>query len=164
VVGFGGLGHLAVKIAHAMGAEVTLFSSTESKRDHAMQMGATHFVPSNSPSGAGNERQLDLIIVTVNADLPWNEYLKTLRSDGTLCFVGIPPSPMTLHPVELLECRLRVCGSPIGGRYHIRRMLEFCHQRQIGAQIETFPLEAVNEAIEKVRKNEVRYRAVLVRD
>ncbi|MBI4405495.1 MAG: NAD(P)-dependent alcohol dehydrogenase [Deltaproteobacteria bacterium] len=163
VIALGGLGHLAVKMAAHMGYDVTLFSSSEKKQQAAESMGARHFVPSNKASEIRKlGRNLDLILVTANADLPWNTYLETLRSDGTLCFVGVPPSSLSVQVFELLGKRLRVVASPIGSRHDISRMLEFCARHKITAATELFPLEKVNEGLKRVREGSVRFRAVLI--
>jgi alcohol/geraniol dehydrogenase (NADP+) len=162
VIGLGGLGHLAVKIARAMGYEVTLFSSTPEKKKEAEALGVHHFVASNeAESISATDRRLDLVLVTANVDLPWAPYLKTLRSNGALCFVGIPPSPLSISPVELMNRQLRVTASNIASRHQIEAMLEFCVRNEIGATAETYPIEKVNEVLPRVRANRVRYRAVL---
>ena len=164
VVGIGGLGHLAVKIAVAMGHEVTVFSSSESKRAEAALLGAQHFVDSSDAEKIRNgaRSRLDLVLVTANVDLPWDAYLDTLRADGTLCFVGVPPSPVAFLVGQLLAKRRRIAASPIGSRREMREMLDFCAQHQILAQSEIFAMHEVAVAIDKVRNNQVRYRAVLV--
>jgi len=164
IVGLGGLGHLAVKFARAMGLEVTLFSSSPKKEQEARAMGAHHFVASNERNAIAKiQRTLDLVLVTANVDLPWVEYLDTLRTDGTLCFVGLPPSPITFSVGSILDKRTRVMGSPIASRAQICQMLEFCAHHRISADVERFAFDQVNEAVEAVRANRVHYRAVLTR-
>jgi uncharacterized zinc-type alcohol dehydrogenase-like protein len=165
IVGIGGLGHLAVRMAAAMGYEVTVFSSTPAKEAEARRLGAHFFVNSSDPDNIGQQAhgRLDLVLVTANVDLPWGEYLDTLRADGTLCFVGVPPAPVTFELGQLLGLRRRIAASPIGSSQTMRQMLEFCARHQILAQAEIFPMAEVNRAVAKVRKNDVRYRAVLVR-
>ncbi len=163
VVGLGGLGHLAVKFAVAMGYSVTLFSSSLAKKAEAETMGVRQFVDSSSADSIVNFGQnLDLIIMTANVDLPWPAYLSTLKVDGTLCFVGIPPSPMTFHVSEILDRRIKITASPICDRYNLQRMVEFAETHQLGATIETYPMDRVNDAIQAVRDQKVRYRAVLI--
>ncbi len=158
VVGLGGLGHLAVKMAHAMGHHVVAFSSTPGKR------GDFEFVDSRSAEAIGAvSRKLDLVLVTANVDLPWEAYLSTLRADGTLCFVGIPPSPLQIPVGAMLGKRLRVTASPIGSRARIQEMLEFCARNGVRAQVEVFPMQKVNEVLPLVKENRVRFRAVLSR-
>ncbi len=164
VVAIGGLGHLAVKFAKAMGFEVTAFSSSESKRQEAMNMGADIFVSSRSADDiAAIGRRLDMVLVTAPVDLPWDAYLKTLRTDGTLCFVGVPPSPVKLHIGEILDKRIRVAASTTASRRRIVQMLEFAALHELGADIERFAMDDVNAVLPKVRANEVHYRAVLTR-
>lgn len=163
IVGLGGLGHIAVKMAVAMGYSVTVFSSSRGKIAEAIEMGASQVVSSSDPiqiEALG--RFLDLIIVTANVDLPWESYLRTLRSDGTLCFVGIPPSSLQFGLGEILDKRLRVSASPIASRARIRQMLEFCSLRGVLPQSETFSMSEVNGVLERVKENRVRYRAVLI--
>ena len=166
VVGIGGLGHLAVKLAVAMGHEVTVFSSSASKEAEARQLGAHQFVHSADAASirAAATDRLDLVLVTAAVDLPWDAYLDALRADGTLCFVGVPPSALDVHVGQLLNRRKRIAASPIGSRQMIRELLEFCARHGIWAQSELFALRDVNAAVAKVRANTVRYRAVLVRD
>lgn len=164
IVGVGGLGHLAVKIAKAMGAEVTVYSSSADKEKETKAFGAQLFVHTKNPEAiSGGGRHHDLVLVTANVDLPWNEYLKTLRAEGTLCFVGIPPSEYALNISSLLGKRLRISGSPIGSRKEILEMLSFCDEHKILATAERFPMDQVDAALERVKKNTVRYRAVLLR-
>lgn len=164
IVGVGGLGHLAIKFASALGCEVTVFSSSPSKKKEAEEMGAHHFVASADPKEIKKVgARLDLVLVTANVDLPWPAYLQTLRADGTLCFVGIPPSDLNFNVGLLLGKRRRVAASPIGSRARIQEMLEFCARHKITATVETFALDNVNQAISQVRENRVRYRAVLAR-
>ncbi len=163
VVALGGLGHLAVKFAKGMGADVTLFSSNPKKAAQASSLNVDNFVSSVDASEIERSgRKLDLIIVTANVDLPWASYLKTLRADGTLCFVGIPPSPMTLPVFELMGKRLRVAASPIASRGEIARMIEFAARNDISADVELFAMDKANEALTRVREGAVRHRAVLV--
>jgi uncharacterized zinc-type alcohol dehydrogenase-like protein len=164
VIGIGGLGHMAVKIAHAMDAEVTAFSSSPSKEKEAKKMGADHFVASTSSEAVTSlGPSFDFILVTANVDLNWSDYLKTLRIDGTMCFVGIPPSPLIINMDDILDKRSRITGSPIGSRIQMTQMLEFCASRGISPDSEMFKFQDVNNALEKVRKNQIHYRAVLAK-
>jgi uncharacterized zinc-type alcohol dehydrogenase-like protein len=164
ILGLGGLGHLAVKFSHAMGHEVSVFSHSPSKEKEAKALGAHHFYHGEAKQVAQElERKLDLLIVTANVDLPYPEYLSTLRANGTLCFVGIPPSPITLGVGALLGGRIRVSASPIGSPWRIREMLDFARTHGVMATSEIMPMEQANEAMAKVKANKVRYRAVLTR-
>jgi uncharacterized zinc-type alcohol dehydrogenase-like protein len=164
IVGMGGLGHLAVKFARTLGLEVTLFSSSPSKRTEAEAMGIHHFVASNEKGAITSVgRKLDMVLVTANVDLPWSDYLKTIRSEGSLCFVGVPPSPLQFSINELMGHRVRVTASPIASRAQIHQMLDFCAVHGITADAEVYPMDQVNDVLEKVRSNRVHYRAVLKR-
>lgn len=164
IVGLGGLGNMAVKMANKMGYEVTVFSSSKRKQQEAEKMGAHHFVSSldeNEIMSLG--RKLDLVLVTANVDLNWGAFLNVLKTDGTLCFVGIPPSSFSLNVIQLLDRRLRVAASPIASVSQIRNMISFCDRNEIVSEIETFKFQDVNAAVQKVRENKAHFRAVLVK-
>lgn len=164
IVGLGGLGHLAVKFAHALGHEVAVFSSSPSKKEEALKLGAHRFLSSASKEEIESVGpHFDLVLVTANVDLPYTAYLSTLRSDGALCFVGIPPSPLTVPVDVLLGKRLRVTASPIGSPARILEMIDFAGRHGIMADAELFPMDEVNAVLPKVKANKVRYRAVLSR-
>jgi uncharacterized zinc-type alcohol dehydrogenase-like protein len=127
-------------------------------------MGAHHFLPGGTEEEIrATGKKLDLVLVTANVDLPYPAYLSTLRADGALCFVGIPPSPLTIPVGYLLGRRLRVTASPIGSPSRILEMLDFSERHGILADSEIFAMQEVNEVLEKVKANKVRYRAVLSR-
>lgn len=163
VIGIGGLGHLAIQFARVFGAEVTAFSTSPAKEKEARELGAHHFVNTRESRGlkelAGS---FDFILNTANADEDWGVYLQALRPNGTLCFVGVPPKPVTVPAFALISGNRTVTGSPIGSPQRIREMLEVAARHGVKAQTELFPMAKVNEAIEKVKKGKVRYRAVLV--
>ena len=165
IVGLGGLGHLAVRLAVALGHTVTVFTSSASKQASALAAGASQVVDSADAAAivAAAGDQLDLVLVTAAADLPWAAYIDTLAADGTLCFVGIPPQPISLNVGQLLNKRRKIVASPIGNRQTMIDLLALCDQHQIVAQTEQFALADVNTALDRVRTNQVRYRAVLVR-
>jgi len=160
VIGLGGLGHLAVQFAAKLGAEVTVFSSSRDKEASARDLGAKRF----SVGAQGKPGSLDFILSTVSADLDWSPFMELLGPDGKLCFVGVAPKPIQIPVFSLIGGRKSVCGSPIGGRKDIRRMLDFAAKGGIRAKTEALPLARVNEAIEKVRRNQARYRMVLVNE
>ena len=162
VIGIGGLGHLALRFARAWGCEVTAFTSTPAKEIEARGFGAHHVVSSvDSAAFAARAGSLDFLISTVNVDLDWAAYVNLLRPNGTLCFVGVPPSNLNLSAFQLIAGQRAVAGSVIGGRAAIREMLDFAARHGITAQTEEMPLARVNEALDRVRRNQARYRMVL---
>jgi uncharacterized zinc-type alcohol dehydrogenase-like protein len=162
VVGIGGLGHLAVQFARVFGAEVVAFSSSVAKEDEARALGASHFVNSRETKAMREViGALDLIVSTVNADQDWAPYIQALRPTGTLCFVGLPPSPITVQALPLVSGIRSISGSPIGSPSRLREMLDVASRHGVKAKTERFAMAEANEAIEKVKKNKVRYRAVL---
>jgi alcohol/geraniol dehydrogenase (NADP+) len=162
VVGIGGLGHLAIQFARVFGAEVTAFSTSATKEQEARTFGAHRFVNTRETKAmkevAGS---LDFILSTINADQDWGVYIQALRPTGTLCFVGVPPSPVALQAFPLVSGMRSITGSPIGSPHQLREMLDVAARHDVKAQAERFPMAKANEAIEKVKKNKVRYRAVL---
>lgn len=163
VVGIGGLGHMAVKFAAAMGAEVTVFTTSETKRAEAHKLGATHVVLSKSEAEMKNAaKTLDLIIDTVAAEHDLNPYLSALRRDGTLVLLGIPehahPSPSV---GKLVGGRKSIAGSTIGGTVETREMLEFCSKHNIVSDIELINIQDINTAYERMLKGDVHYRFVI---
>jgi len=162
VVGIGGLGHLAIQFARVFGAEVTAFSTSLAKEAEARALGAHHFVNSRESKAmkevAGS---LDFLITTINADQDWSAYLQTLRPNGILWFVGVPPSPVAIHAFPLISGLRTIGGSPVGSPFRLREMLDVAARHGIKATTELFPMDKANEAIDKVRKGKVRYRAVL---
>jgi uncharacterized zinc-type alcohol dehydrogenase-like protein len=162
IIGIGGLGHIAIQFARVFGAEVTAFSTSSAKEAEARSLGAHHFVNTRESRAlkevAGS---LDFILSTINADQDWGVYVQSLRPTGTLCFVGIPPSPVTVQAFPLISGVRSITGNPTGSPHSIREMLDVAARHGIKAQTESFPMAKANEAIEKVKKNKVRYRAVL---
>jgi uncharacterized zinc-type alcohol dehydrogenase-like protein len=162
IVGIGGLGHIAIQFARVFGAEVTAFSTSAGKEEEVRALGAHRFVNSRESKAlkevAGS---LDFILSTVNADQDWGTYVQALRPTGTLCFVGVPPSPVAVHAFPLISGLRSITGNPTGSPYRIREMLDVAARHGVKAQTERFPMARANEAIEKVKKNKVRYRAVL---
>ncbi len=162
VIGIGGLGHLALQFARVFGAEVTAFSTSPGKESEARSLGAHHFCNSReSKSMKALAGSFDLILSTVYADQDWPAFLGALRPQGQLCLVGAPqrplqvPAPMLVLPSKVLR------GSNTGGPLQIAEMLDVAARHNVKAQIERFPMGRVNEAVAKVRKGAVRYRAVL---
>lgn len=162
VVGLGGLGHMAVKIAHALGAEVTVLSQSLKKLEDGMRLGADHYFATTDPATfAQLAGAFDLIINTVSAPIDVNTYLRLLAVDGTLVNVGAPPEPMRVDAFTLIEGRRSFAGSAIGGIAETQEMLEFCAEHGIVSDIEVIGIDGVNEAYERVLASDVRYRFVI---
>jgi alcohol/geraniol dehydrogenase (NADP+) len=162
IVGIGGLGHMAVQFARVFGAEVTAFSSSSAKEEEARALGANHFVNSRETKAMRDVTgSMDLILSTVNADQDWGPYIQALRPTGTLCFVGLPPSPVLVQASALISGVRSISGNPTGSPARLREMLDVASRHGVKARTERFAMAEANEAIEKVKKNKVRYRAVL---
>jgi alcohol/geraniol dehydrogenase (NADP+) len=162
IVGIGGLGHMAIQFARVFGAEVVAFSTSTAKEEEARSLGAHHFVNSRESKAMKEVAgALDFILNTANADQDWNVYIQALRPTGTLCFVGVPPSPVSVHAFPLVSATRTITGSPIGSPHRIREMLDVAARHGVKATTECFSMSKANEAIDKVKKNKVRYRAVL---
>lgn len=162
VVALGGLGHMAVKIARAMGAHVTVLSTSPSKRDDALKLGADDFAATADKTTfkrlAG---KFDFIIDTVSAPHDYNAYLGLLRRDGTMILVGLPDQPVPLSAGPLVMGRRRLAGSLIGGIRETQEMLDFCAEHGVASDIELIPIAKINEAYERMIKGDVRYRFVI---
>ncbi|PZU39453.1 MAG: alcohol dehydrogenase [Microbacterium sp.] len=162
VVGMGGLGHMAVKIAAALGAEVTVLSQTLSKKDDALRFGAgAHYATSDPATLKELRGSFDLIINTVSAPLDLDAYLKLLRLDGTMVNVGAPPEALPLHVFTLFAGRRSFAGSSIGGIRETQEMLDFCAEHGIAPEVEVIAAAQINEAYERVLRSDVRYRFVI---
>ena len=162
VVGLGGLGHMAVKFAAAFGAEVTVLSTSKSKEQDALNLGATHFAVTTSPDTMKKLRgQFDFILSTISAAHDYNEYLNLLTLDGTMVVVGVPPNPTAVHAFSLIGKRRSLAGSLIGGIKETQEMLDFCGENNIVSDVEVINMSAINEAYERMLKGDVRYRFVI---
>jgi uncharacterized zinc-type alcohol dehydrogenase-like protein len=162
VVGLGGLGHMAVKIAHALGAEVTVLSQSLKKQEDGLKLGADHYFATSDPDTfAALANSFDLIINTVSASVDINAYLGLLAVDGTLVNVGAPPKPMRVNAMSLIGARRSFAGSMIGGIAQTQEMLDFCAEHGIVSEIEVISAEQINEAYERVLASDVRYRFVI---
>jgi len=161
VVGLGGLGHMAVKIAKAMGARVTVVSHSDKKRDDALRLGADDFL-NTSEAGAfrANAKRFDLILDTVSAAHDYNAYLQMVKRGGIMVLVGLPPAS-PVNPSLLVMQQRCLAGSLIGGIAETQEMLDFCAQHGILSDIETIPAAMVNEAYERMLRSDVRYRFVI---
>lgn len=162
VVGLGGLGHMAVKIAKAMGAEVTVFSTSPNKEKDAKRLGAKNFVLSTEPQNfASLAGRLDLIIDTVSANHDFSPYLLTLKMDGTHVLVGAAPEPNQVAAMALIYGRKKLTGSLIGGIKETQEMLDFCARKKVLSDIELISANEINEAFERTIKGQVKYRFVI---
>jgi alcohol dehydrogenase (NADP+) len=162
VVGLGGLGHMAVKLAVSMGAKVTVLSTSGGKEADARRLGATDFVVTKDPAAFKRlARQFDLIIDTVSAPHDYNAYLSLLRPRGTMAIVGAPAEPTALHAFSLILGGRRLLGSVIGGIAETQEMLDHCAKHGIASDIELIPIQKINEAYDRVMKSDVRYRFVI---
>ncbi|CAM3220710.1 NADP-dependent alcohol dehydrogenase C 2 [Arthrobacter ulcerisalmonis] len=162
VVGLGGLGHMAVKIAAAMGAEVTVLSQSLKKQEDGLRLGAQHYYATSEPETferlAGS---FNLIINTVSASIDISAYLQLLALDGALVNVGAPAEPLPVNAFALIGGRRSFAGSMIGGIRETQEMLDFCAAHKIGAEVEVISADKINEAYERVLASDVRYRFVI---
>ncbi|MDH6125659.1 NAD(P)-dependent alcohol dehydrogenase [Kitasatospora sp. GP82] len=162
IIGLGGLGHMGVKIAHAMGAEVTVLSQSLRKQEDGLRLGADHFYATSDPATftelAGS---FDLIVSTVSANLDMDAYLGLLAVDGTLVNVGAPGEPNSVSMFSLIMGRKTLAGSMIGGIRETQEMLDFCAAHGLGAEIEKIGADRINEAYQRVLASDVRYRFVI---
>jgi uncharacterized zinc-type alcohol dehydrogenase-like protein len=162
IIGLGGLGHMAVKLAHAMGAEVTVLSQSLKKQEDGLRLGADHYY---ATSDLGTFETLagsfDLIVNTVSARIDLDAYLQLLAVDGALVNVGAPADPLSLNVFSLIVGRRSFAGSLIGGIRETQEMLDFCAEHGIGAEIEVIPADKINYAYDRVLASDVRYRFVI---
>ncbi|MBL8919949.1 MAG: NAD(P)-dependent alcohol dehydrogenase [Myxococcaceae bacterium] len=162
VVGLGGLGHMAVKLAHALGAEVTMLSTSAAKKADAQRLGASDFaLTTERATFKTHAGRFDLLIDTVAATHDVDALFRLLKPFGALVIVGIPPKSLELKAGSLVGGNKRFAGSSIGGMRETQEVLDFCGQHRIGADVEVIPAEAVNTAYERMIKNDVRYRFVI---
>ncbi len=162
ILGLGGLGHMGVKIAHALGAEVTVLSHSLEKQEEGKKMGADNFYSTSDPKTFEKlNGYFDLIINTVSVDLDWNQYLNLLALDGTMVVVGVPEKQTLIGAVPLIGARRSLAGSAIGGIKETQEMLDFCSKNNLVCDIELVPIQNVNEAYERVINSDVRYRFVI---
>jgi alcohol dehydrogenase (NADP+) len=162
IVGMGGLGHVGVKIAHALGAEVTVLSQTLSKEEDGRRFGADHYYATNDDATFEQLKgRFDLIINTVSTELPIDTYLSLLRRDGAFVMVGLPPGPLPVQAESLVNFRLSFTGSSIGGIRETQEMLDFCAEHHVGAEIEVISGAQIDHAWDRVVDSSVRYRFVI---
>jgi uncharacterized zinc-type alcohol dehydrogenase-like protein len=159
VVGLGGLGHMGVKLAHALGAHVVVFTTSPNKKDDALRLGADEVVVSrNTDEMRKHTGSFDFILDAVSADHDINAYIQLLRRDGNITLVGAPEKPLAVAAFGLLFGRRSLSGSPIGGIPETQEMLDFCGEHNITADVEVIPIQKVNEAYERLLKSDVKYR------
>jgi alcohol dehydrogenase (NADP+) len=162
VVGLGGLGHMAVKLAASMGAEVTMLSTSRAKEADARRLGAHAFeLTGDDATFQKLAGRLDLIIDTISAEHDYNRYLGLLRPFGTMVLLGVPPTPAPVHAFSLIGGNRRLVGSLIGGLAETQEMLDYCGQHHIVSDIEIIPIQKINEAYERMLRGDVRYRFVI---
>jgi uncharacterized zinc-type alcohol dehydrogenase-like protein len=162
IVGVGGLGHLGIQFARAMGCEVTALSSSPEKEDDARRLGAHHFVVTREGEAlAGIARTLDVVLSTAFVTQDWPRLVSALRPNGTLCLVGVPAEPLALSAGALLGAQRSVTGSAIGGRPAIREMLDFAARHGVAAQVQARSMAEADAGLDDVRQGRARYRVVL---
>ncbi|MDL9935219.1 NAD(P)-dependent alcohol dehydrogenase [Gordonia sp. ABSL1-1] len=162
IIGLGGLGHMGVKLAHAMGAEVTVLSQSLKKMEDGLRLGADHYYATSDPDTFKALRnEFDLILNTVSANLDLKQYLGLLAIDGTLVELGLPEHPIEVPAFALVANRRSFAGSMIGGIAQTQEMLDFCAEHGIGSEIEVIAADAINDAYDRVVASDVRYRFVI---
>ena len=162
IIGLGGLGHMGVKFAVAMGAETTVFSHSPSKENDAKAMGAHHFVSTKDPQNLKDlEKQYDLLLNTVSADIDLEPYLQMLKLDGTLVVIGLPGKPYAINAGTLLGQRRSLSGSMIGGIAQLQEMLDFCGEKSIVSDVEVINADYINTAYDRTVASDVKYRFVI---
>jgi len=159
VVGLGGLGHMGVKFAHALGAHVVVFTTSANKKDDALRLGADEVVLSkNANEMQGHAGSFDFILDAVSANHDIGAYINLLRRDGNITLVGAPEKPLAIAAFALIMGRRSLSGSPIGGIAETQEMLDFCGKHNITADVEVIPIQKINEAYERLLKADVKYR------
>ena len=162
IIGLGGLGHIGVKIAHALGAEVTVLSHSLKKQQDAKKMRADYFYATSDPKTFEKlEGYFDIMVNTVSANLDLNKYLNLLQLDGTMILVGVPEKDTLFNAHSLITARRNLAGSLIGGINETQEMLDFCSEHNISCDVELIPIQKVNEAYERILNSDVRYRVVI---
>jgi alcohol dehydrogenase (NADP+) len=162
IVGMGGLGHMGVKIGHALGADITVLSQSLSKKEDGLKLGASAYYATSNPETFKELRgTFDLIINTVGTAVDWNKYLNLLKIDGSMVLVGLPETAVPVHAFSLVGGRRSLSGSSIGSIKETQEMLDFCSKHNIVSEIELIRMQDVNDAYERVIKSDVRYRFVI---
>lgn len=162
VIGLGGLGHMAVKLAAAMGAEVTVLSRSDNKEGDAKKLGALHFENTKNPDSVKKlAGKFDFILNTVSAPNSYDDALSYLKSKGTMVVVGAPPEPSQVSGFSLILGNKNLAGSLIGGIRETQEMLDFCEEHNIVSEVEVIPISNINEAYERILRSDVKYRFVI---
>lgn len=161
IIGIGGLGHMAIKIAKAMGAKVVVFTTSPSKMEDAKKLGADEAVLSTDPAQMKARKGFDMILDTVSAKHNINAYLNALKVDGSVVLVGLPNEPLEIGAFNVVNGRKSFSGSNIGGIAETQEVIDFCAEHNITADIELIRLDQVNEALERLEKGDVKYRFVI---
>ena len=162
IVGLGGLGHMALKFAHSFGAHVVQFTTSLKKRDDALRLGADEVVLSTDPEAMkAHVKSFDFILDTVSAPHAIDDYLALLKQDATLTLVGLPETPPSFGVFSLITKRASIAGSMIGGMPETQEMLDYCGEHNIVSEVEVIPIDRVNEAFERLLKQDVKYRFVI---
>jgi alcohol dehydrogenase (NADP+) len=162
IVGLGGLGHMGVKFAASFGADVTVLSTSKSKQQDALNLGAHHFEVTTDPSTMKKlQGHFDFILSTISAQHDYNQYLSLLTLNGTMVVVGVPPQPSVVQAFSLIGKRRSIAGSLIGGIKETQEMLDYCAEHNIVSEVEVIKASEVNEAYERMMKGDVRYRFVI---
>jgi uncharacterized zinc-type alcohol dehydrogenase-like protein len=165
VIGIGGLGHLAIQFAKALGCKVTALSSSPEKKAEAFEFGAENFLNINDQSQLDMARgSMDLLLYTSHGKGDWTSLLDCLKTRGRLVVIGFSDEPVTFEPLELIVNQLSITGSLIGSRESMKEMLTFAHQHGIKPKIELMPMSQVNDALQRLKENKARYRIVLIRE
>jgi len=162
VVGLGGLGHMAVQFAHALGAKVSVFHHQPDRKSDALALGAERFfLNTEKDQLAVNKASFDFILIATDAALDYQAYIDMLRAEGRLCFVGIPQKDIAISVFSLIIGQKSICASPLGNRKRMQEVLQFAAQNKIVPWVEVMPMSSVNEALAKMARGEAKYRIVL---
>jgi uncharacterized zinc-type alcohol dehydrogenase-like protein len=165
IIGVGGLGHLAIQFAHALGNEVTAISSSPGKKEQALKFGADHFIFAEDQTSMRQVRySFDLLLYTSHGKSDWTSLVNSLKTKGRLVIIGFSDVPVTFDPLELVAKQMSITGSFLGNRVAMKEMLSFAQAQGIAPEIELMPMSQANDAIRRMRENRARYRIVLVND
>ena len=162
IAGLGGLGHMGLKFASSFGAEVVVFSTSDSKKQEALDMGAKHFVNIKNPKDVSNHvNSCDYILDTVSANRDMAQVFSFLKTDGLIMIVGLPMEPLSISSFSLIDKRKGIVGSSIGSIGETQEMIDYCHEKNIYPEIEVIPITKINEAFDRTINKDVRYRFVI---